>query len=219
MNGVLEKNQSIVLPNISWKAYQQIADAVQDETPAHFTYDRGKLEIMVLSLHHENLKKLLATLFERLCEELEIEISPAGSTTFQREDLERGFEPDECYYVENVGFMRGKTEVNLDFDPPPDLTIEIDIKHSSLNRMNIFAAIGVPEIWRYDDKNLTIYLLENGKYSVSESSLILPLATSDRLTKIIEAGKHSTRKEFLKKIKQYAKELSTNAKLKIKNGK
>ncbi len=209
MSTVLEKNQSVVLPNISWKAYRQIADAVQDETPAHFTYDRGKLEIMVLSLHHENLKKLLATLFERLCEELDIEISAAGSTTFQREDLERGFEPDECYYVENVEFMRGKTDVNLDFDPPPDLTIEIDVKHSSLNRMSIFAAIGVPEIWRYDGEQLTIYLLENQKYKVSESSLILPLAESNRLSKIIEEGKSSTRKEFLTKICGYANELKT----------
>ena len=208
MSAVLEKNQSLVLPNISWKSYQQIADAVQNDTPAHFTYDRGKLEIMVLSLHHENLKKIVARLFEKLCEELDIDITPAGSTTFQREDLERGFEPDECYYIENAEFMRGKTSVNLDFDPPPDLTIEIDIKHSSLNRMSIFAAIGVPEVWRYDGENLTIHLLKNGKYEVSEISLIIPKATSQKLSELVEAGKFLTWKDFLKKIKQYAQELA-----------
>jgi Uma2 family endonuclease len=208
MSLVIEKNQSIVLPNISWKAYRQIADAVQDETPTHFTYDRGKLEIMVLPLHHENLKKLVATLFEKLCEELDFDISPAGSTTFQREDLERGFEPDECYYIENAEFMRGKTSVNLDFDPPPDLTIEIDIKHSSLNRMSIFAAVGVPEVWRYDGEELTIHLLKDGKYQVSETSSVIPKVSSPKLSELIEIGKISAWKEFLKEIRKYADNLA-----------
>jgi Uma2 family endonuclease len=208
MSLVIEKNQSIVLPNISWKAYRQIADAVQDETPTHFTYDRGKLEIMVLPLHHENLKKLVATLFEKLCEELDFDISPAGSTTFQREDLERGFEPDECYYIENAQFMRGKTSVNLDFDPPPDLTIEIDIKHSSLNRMSIFAAVGVPEVWRYDGEELTIHLLKDGKYQVSETSSVIPKVSSPKLSELIEIGKISAWKEFLKEIRKYADDLA-----------
>jgi Uma2 family endonuclease len=208
MSLVIEKNQSIVLPNISWKAYRQIADAVQDETPTHFTYDRGKLEIMVLPLHHENLKKLVATLFEKLCEELDFDISPAGSTTFQREDLERGFEPDECYYIENAEFMRGKTSVNLDFDPPPDLTIEIDIKHSSLNRMSIFAAVGVPEVWRYDGEELTIHLLKDGKYQVSETSSVIPKVSSPKLSELIEIGKISAWKEFLKEIRKYADDLA-----------
>jgi len=149
MDAVLDKSQAVVLHNISWSSYKQITDVLQDETSAHFTFDRGKLEIMVLSLRHENLKKFLAMLFERLTENLDVEIFAAGSTTFQREDLGRGFEPDECYYVKNAELMRSKETVNLDFDPPPDITIEIDVKHSSLNRMNIFAAIGIPEVWRY----------------------------------------------------------------------
>jgi Uma2 family endonuclease len=207
MNTVLETNQSVVLHNISWFSYKQIADAVQDQTPAHFTYDRGNLEIPVLSLQHEKLKKITAMLFERLCEELDIEILRAGSTTFQREDLERGFEPDECYYVANAEQMRSKNKVNLDFDPPPDLTIEIDIKHSSLNRMSIFASVGIPEIWRFDGKNLTIYLLEKNDYIVSETSKLLPFAERERLSKLVKFGINSTGKEFLSKIRGYAKEL------------
>ena len=199
MESVLEKSQAVVLHNVSWNSYKTISNTLQDETPAHFTFDRGKLEIMVLSLKHENLKKILAMLFERLCESLEIEIFAGGSTTFQREDLERGFEPDECYYVQNAEWMRGKDDVNLDFDPPPDLTIEIDVKHSSINRMNIFAAIGIPEVWRYDSKKLTFYLLENKQYKVSETSLALPVESA-KLLKLIEVGKNSTRKEFLLQI-------------------
>ncbi len=209
MDAVLEKTQTVVLHNISWNSYKQITDTLQDETPAHFTFDRGKLEIMVLSLKHENLKKILAMLFERLSETLDIEIFAGGSTTFQREDLERGFEPDECYYVQNADVMRGKDAVNLDFDPPPDLTIEIDVKHSSLNRMSIFAAIGIPEVWRYDGEFLTIYLLKEGVYETSETSSVLPKVQTEKLLELIEIGIYSTRKEFLSKIKEYSNELKS----------
>ena len=146
-------------------------------------------------------------LFERLSETLDIEIFAGGSTTFQREDLERGFEPDECYYVQNAELMRGKDSVNLDVDPPPDLTIEIDVKHSSLNRMGIFAAIGIPEIWRYDGEMLTIYLLKNGVYEETETSLVLPKVTAEKLSLLTEVGRNSTRRKFLSKIKEYTNEL------------
>ena len=210
MDAVLEKTQSVVLHNISWNSYKQITDSLQDETPAHFTFDRGKLEIMVLSLKHENLKKILAMLFERLSEALDIEIFAGGSTTFQRKDLERGFEPDECYYVQNADVMRGKDNVDLDFDPPSDLTIEIDVKHSSLNRMSIFAAIGIPEVWRYDGENLTIYLLNDAVYETSNTSSVLPNITAERLSKLIETGRYSSHREFLSDIKKYTNELKSN---------
>lgn len=207
MEAVLEKNQSVVLHNISWSSYKQISDSLQDATPAHFTFDRGNLEIMVLSLKHENLKKILAMLFERLSEALEIDIFAGGSTTFQREDLERGFEPDECYFVQNAELMRGKDNVNLTFDPPPDLTIEVDVKHSSLNRMNIFAAVGIPEVWRYDNTKLTVYLLKNNRYEESTESFVLPFADSEKLSELIDAGRNSTRRNFLSQIEKYANEL------------
>ncbi len=203
----MEKTKSIVLHNISWNAYKQITDSLQDETPAHFTFDRGKLEIMVLSLKHENFKKILAMLFERLSEAFDIEIFAGGSTTFQREDLERGFEPDECYYVQNIEVMRGKDNVDLAFDPPPDLTIEVDVKHSSLNRMSIFSAIGIHEVWRYDGEKLIIYLLRGDKYQESETSSVLPLVTARKLTQLVEMGRNSTRRNFLLQIKEYTNEL------------
>ncbi len=208
MNTILERNQSIVLHNISWKSYKQIADALQDETPAHLTYDRGRLEIMVLSFQHENLKKLAAMLFERLTDNLDIEICPAGSTTFQKEALERGFEPDESYYVENADYARERKMINLDFDPPPDLTIEIDINQSCLNRKGIFAAIGIREVWRYSGSRMEFAALRGSNYEIVEKSEILPGVGSSEITDLLEFGLFSTRKEFLKRIDEYANNLS-----------
>lgn len=207
MNTVLEKDQAVVLYNISWPTYTQVADAVQKESRTHFTYDRGRLEIMVVSIRHEVLKKLIATLFERLAQNLDIDYLPAGSTTFRREDLARGFEPDECYYIDNAYGMRGKDEVNLDFDPPPDLSIEVDIASSSLDRMSIFAAVGVPEVWRHDGQKLIFNILRNGVYLVSETSTVLPNVNSVELTSLLEQSKGLPTKEFLASIDVYTQHL------------
>ena len=207
MNTVLDRDQSVVLHNISWNSYKQISDTLQDETSAHFTFDRGQLEIMVLSLKHEYLKKILAMLFERLAENLDVEIFAAGSTTFRREDIARGFEPDECYYVENAQGMRGKETVNLDFDPPPDLTIEIDVKNSSLDRMGIFAAMGIPEVWRYDGEKLEMHLLRNDTYQISEVSGVFAGVAPGDLIDILKMGQNSPRKEFLARIDAYTASL------------
>ncbi len=208
MNRVAENTQTVLLHNISWNSYKQIADVLHDETPAHLTYDRGRLEIMVLSFQHESVKKLVAMLFERLTDKLDVEICAAGSTTFQREALERGFEPDESYYIENAEYVRGRKVINLDFDPPPDLTIEVDIKQSSLNRMSIFAAIGIREVWRYRDSVMEFYILRGGKYEVVEKSEVLPGVGSVDLTEILEFGLTSTRRQFLSCIDEYTNNLS-----------
>ncbi len=210
MSTVLKNTQAVVLHNISWNSYKQIADALQDETPAHLTYDRGQLEIMVLSFQHENIKKLISMLFERLADDLEIDFCPAGSTTFQKEALERGFEPDESYYIENADYVRGRKAINLDFDPPPDMTIEIeiDISRSSVNRMNIFAAIGIREVWRYSSSGMEFTALHDSKYEVVGESKVLPGVSSSVVSELLEFGLFSTRKQFLKCIDEYANKLS-----------
>lgn len=207
MNAVLGRDRSVILHNITWNSYKQIADALQDQTPAHLTYDRGQLEIMVLSFQHENVKKLISMLFERLADNLDIEFCPAGSTTFQKEELERGFEPDESYYIENAEYVRGRKAINLEFDPPPDLTIEIDISESSLNRMGIFAAIGIREVWRYSASGMEFFVLHGSEYRVFPQSLTIPGVRSADLAELLEIGLFATRKEFFRRIDEYANEL------------
>lgn len=208
MNTVIERDRSVVLHNISWNSYKQIADALQDQTPTHLTYDRGRLEIMVLSFQHENVKKLVAMLFERLADNLDIEFCPAGSTTFQKEELERGFEPDESYYIENAKYVRGRKAINLEFDPPPDLTIEIDISGSSLNRMSIFAATGIREVWRYSASGMEFFELHTGNYREVPQSVTVPGVRSADVAELLEIGLFATRKEFFGRIDEYANKLS-----------
>ena len=105
---------------------------------------------------------------------MNIPIRSLGEMTCSREDIARGFEPDKCYYVQNEPRMWDKVEIDLAFDPPPDLAVEVEISRSSLNKMEIYAAFGVPELWRCDRRRLRVYELVAGDYHPRESSLCFP---------------------------------------------
>jgi len=100
-------------------------------------------------LEHEVPKGLIESFIEATADELEIEVMKAGSLTLEREDLTRAVEPDTCFYIQNEASVRGKKDINLPEDLPPDLAIEPDYTNSSVNKDSIYAALGVPELWRY----------------------------------------------------------------------
>src|SRR5689334_8883188 len=103
--------QKVILKGVSWETYVRLLSEHQESAGTRFNYDRGMLEIMVLSFEHETLKHTLSLLVELLAGEMGIDIEGAGSTTFRREDLNQGFEPDACFYIRQARKMRGKKEV------------------------------------------------------------------------------------------------------------
>jgi Uma2 family endonuclease len=166
--------QRVTLHCVSWPAYVGIGEFLREQ-PIRLTYDRGSLEIMTTSREHERLKKLLARLVETLTVELNVDATSGGSTTCKREDLERGLEPDECYWIEHEPQMRDKDTYDSDIDPPPDLALEVEISRNVLDRLGIYAALGIPEVWRYDGEAIQILILgPKGEYQTSTTSKALP---------------------------------------------
>ena len=94
-----------------------------------------------------------------------------------------------------MGRIIDKEELDLTIDPPPDLAIEIDISRSSLDRMGIYAALGVPEIWRFDGETLRVGRLSaDGTYAPSPASValpFLPMAEVVRFLRLAEGMDHS----------------------------
>lgn len=158
---------------VSWAEYVAYSDGL-GERPIRVTYDRGEMEVMTVSPKHDNRKKLLARFVEALTEEMSIDIASYGSMTCRREDLERALEGDECYWIENESVVRGRTDIDLEVDPPPDLFLEIEISRSLMNRIGILAAMGVPEVWRWDGVNLRVMVLRDGEFKTSDRSLAFP---------------------------------------------
>lgn len=151
--------QSIQLSGISWQTYETLASELSDRR-LRLTYNCGILEIIAPSPEHEFYKKIAGRV-ETIAEELKISIYPLGSTTFNRRNFRAGGEPDECFYIQNQSAVKGKKRIDLTIDPPPDLVIEIDITSSSKNCLEVYAVLGVFEIWHYSEIFLTIYHLQN----------------------------------------------------------
>jgi Uma2 family endonuclease len=156
--------QRVVLRNISWQTFETMLAEMGNDRPSRIAYDRGTLEIMAPLLPREYWNRLIERLIFVLGEELNLEILPTGSTTLKRKDLRRGAEPDSSYYIRNEARLRNKTAIDLNNDSPPDLVVEVDLTSSSLDRLQIYASLGVPELWRYDEGVLYIYQLQQGEY-------------------------------------------------------
>jgi Uma2 family endonuclease len=169
--------QSILLQDINWNRYESILSGYGDyyvRRTSRIAYCDEVLEIMVPLPEHEYLKRRIGSLIEDLLEELDIEFEGFGSTTWKKQQKMAGAEPDECFYIQNFAAVRGRVDINLERDPPPDLVVEIDITSKSLDRLTIYARLGVPEVWQVERNQLRIYQLVNGSYEETESSLAFP---------------------------------------------
>lgn len=162
------------LHGMAWQAYEGLL-ADPRNRKLRMAYDRGDLELMSPGFLHERLSQRLGRLVEALAEARGVPFLAGGSTTFRREDLARGLEPDRCFYFRNAPRMCAQRTVDLSSDPPPDLAIEIDLSRSSLNRFAIYAEFGVPELWRCDGERLEMYrLAESREYESLEFSAEFP---------------------------------------------
>ncbi|MBW4639049.1 MAG: Uma2 family endonuclease [Gloeocapsa sp. UFS-A4-WI-NPMV-4B04] len=178
--------QRVLLKNISWQLFESLLLEMGEQRSTRLAYHKGNLELMTPLWEHENRNRLIERLISTLVEELNLEFNPGGSVTLKRSDMSVGKEPDSCYYIQNEARVRGKTEIDLTQDPPPDLAIEIDITNSSLNQLALYADLGVFEIWRFDGRRLKIYQLQNEEYTECDYSPTFPLLPATKVEEFIE---------------------------------
>lgn len=202
---VVEKdfaNDRIILHNVSWGTYNQLNEEQIDIAGLHFFYDEGDLEIMTESYKHGFYSSILSELVIAIGAKLELDWVGAGSTTFKREKKQKGFEGDARFYFENAELVRGKEEIDLNFDPSPELVLEIDITHDSLSKFPIFAGLEVEEIWRFDGDEVLFYRLENEDYQQVSESVCLKGVKSETVTKLLFAAQEMKRFEWVKLIRK-----------------
>ena len=196
----LDDVQHFVMEGASWELYDRLLRDIGDR-PIRVTYDTGRLELMSPLPEHESPKKFIGRMIEMLTFELMMPVSCLGSTTFRRKDKAKGLEPDECYYFKNERLMRARKRLNLKKDPLPELVVEIDITSRSVPREPIYAALGVPEIWRYEGSKLECLHLIGGDYRVRKHSLVFPFLEPSELQRVIERleekDENSVLREFI----------------------
>ena len=175
------------------------------------TYDQGVLELVTPSTPHEKAAQTLTLLVEIVAATLHTPSLNVGSTTYRRQDLQRGFEPDASFYVQNESLVRDRPFIDLNVDPPPDLVIEMEMSRSARDKLPLFASLGIPELWRSDGQRITILLLEQDQYHESSSSLALPVLTSDVLTRFLAESRIMTRPDWFEAVSAWAREQRSTA--------
>ena len=169
---IVNPGQQMLLKDISWQQLEKILEEMGERRAARISYSDGWLEIMVPLPEHEKDKEIFGELVRILLDKLEIDFEPFGSTTLKNERMRQAVEPDTSFYIQNQAAVIGKNRIDLNIDPPPDLAIEIDI--TSRTRFENYEILGVPELWRYQQQGLEIFLLQSGKYIKSQSSPNFP---------------------------------------------
>ena len=199
--------QRTVLHNISWETFETLLKETGEDRGSRFAYDGSTLEIMTPLFEHENPKCNFHNFMIALAEELNIEIKSAGSTTLKSKIVRKGIEPDNCYYIQNELAVRGRETLDLTNSPAPDLAIEIDITSSSVDKFDIYSALGVSELWKYDGKDLKFYQLVEEEYLEREYSIAFPLVSVKDISRFIEQSKTMGEIALLKSFRNWVNNL------------
>ncbi len=152
----------VILEDVSWETYEGLLRALGDDHPSlRLTYLEGRLEIMTTSRRHERIKKLIARLLEIWALERNMRFEGYGGATFKNKEAARGLEPDECYILGADGDV-------------PDIAIEVVETHGAVDKMAVYAGLGVREVWVWEANQLKIHVLRDGRYAICTTSDLLP---------------------------------------------
>jgi Uma2 family endonuclease len=201
----LAPGSAMIISGLTWKTYEALLQDLGDNRPTRIAYDQGVLEIRMPGESHEIVNRLLAKIITMLAMELGIEANDFGSTTLNRETLDRGIEPDTCFYIQNAARGQGM-ETKASESLSPDLALEVDIASSSASKMSIYRAMEVPEIWLYRRNVLSIQWLQDGQYTDAVNSRAFPMVSVDQLNQWIELRKTETDLTVLREVQRFSRE-------------
>ncbi|HMV46739.1 MAG TPA: Uma2 family endonuclease [Blastocatellia bacterium] len=183
----LEPGEVRVFRNVAWEDYEWLHEQWPlDSQPVRVSYHEGTMEIMSTSALHETYAHFVDGMIRLLSLRLRIDIRFFGSATIKKSRRRKGLEPDACFYVQTVPQLGNRLKLDFAVDPPPDVALEVDIYHGSIPKLPIYAGLGIPEIWRYDGRTVTMFLLQQDHYVEAAASRALPMLTPEVLTRFLK---------------------------------
>lgn len=205
-----ENGRTLLLNDVSWNEYEMFLEDFEERAGWRLAYDGGKLEIMPPLMEHESPAISVDRFVLAYCEHFDLIVESAGSTTFRREMKKKGIEPDACFYVQSAEKVIGKVRL-LDPKnyPMPDVAVEIDITHGSLDKFPIYAALQVPEIWLYDGEDLAFYELQGENYQELSHSRAMPHLSSETLADFLKISRENGQMKALKSFRAWLGEIET----------
>lgn len=175
----------MVLENVSWETFVALADERRGSVP-RMTYNGGILEMMSPKRKHENIGRLIGRMIEAYSEIKGIEILSVASITVKRSDLKKAYEADESYYVTSIDHVLAKEELDFEVDPAPDLVVEVELTSSAIDKLELFAAMQIREVWRHDGTSVQFYRWVEGRYESIPTSIELPGLDSALINRFLD---------------------------------
>lgn len=201
----------VVLRGVTYDQYVALRDEPANDG-LRMTYYDGTLELMSPEFIHEVPSYRIGLFIPVVAEELDIPFLGAGSTTIRRgtegQRKGKGKEPDECFYFGNLGAVLDRERIDLERDPPPDLWIEVDHRSSSRGRLPLYAALGVPEVWRFWARSGRVWfgrLSAEGSYEPVDRSLCLPMLTPALVKEALSLGSGVDQLTWLKRLRPWVR--------------
>jgi Uma2 family endonuclease len=188
----LPEDAIVIFQGVTWEEYEELLDQVGEAAGLRISYNDGTLKVMSLSVKRETCVRFIEALIGAIRIRLRINIRSTGSATMRKKKKKKGNEPDASFYVQTAPVIGNRLDIDFAVDPPLDIAVEVDIHHDSTDNDSIYAALGVPEIWRYDGWVASICRLQNNNYVETETSPALPMITpailTEYLTRLREEG-------------------------------
>jgi Uma2 family endonuclease len=199
-----------VIGGASWTFYDRLTEALGESTPFRIAYDGEDIEIMSLGPKHERVRELLSLFIDEVHDGLEIDCWGLGSTTWKRWELERGIEADLCYCFDPAKLAAcaaadAKDSNNVAEYPNPDLTVEVDLSPSKIDRPAIYRALQVSEVWRFHAGTVSIeHLGVNGNYIAAESSRFLHVRPEEATRWVVNENS-ANRRHWKKRLRDWVR--------------
>ena len=203
----LPQNGTLLLHNVSWEEYGHVLKQFEQKPAYCVYYNNGVLKIMSPRLDHEFPKDVAFTAVRIYADEFDVDVDGYGSTTWRQKRKAKGAEADTSFYVKNAAKVRGVKDFDLNLQIPPDIVVEVDISNESWDKFDIYAGLGVPELWRCNGTTFQIYTLFEGKYEAVGSSESLPLITGNLLTEYLQIGREKGQTLMAKELRNKLREL------------
>ncbi len=205
-----ESGRTILLNDVSWNEYEMFLEDFEERAGWRLAYDGGKLEIIPPLMMHEDLSVSTDNFVRAYCDHFDLNLQSAGSTTFRREMKKKVVEPDACFYIQSAEKIIGKVYL-LDPKnyPMPDVAVEVDVTHGSLDKFPIYAALQVPELWLYDGEDLIFYELDGEEYREISHSRAMPHLSSEKLAEFLKMSREEGQTKALKSFRAWLGEIET----------
>jgi Uma2 family endonuclease len=195
--------QRFIVPSVDWASYIQISDGI-GERHIRVTYDGKEVEFMSLSKGHESWSRVIERLIGELCTEMGTDYVPCGSATLRRHDVTRGIEPDNSFYIANAAAVKNVSRLDLNKQPSPDLVVEVEISRSVLDRIGIYEALGVRELWRANEAGLHVFLLGDDRhFHESPTSQSFPNISIEQFQEFVKEANGNITGELIRRFREW----------------